>query len=353
MKKRFKTIGLGYESIRACINDFFLFWGDTNKNEDNFPIYGASRWKDLKTKGKKVANKVVHYFPLKPRAQRMYSSQHTTKNMTWHATGQSKDVGKDIDVYLQTYVVELHTLWKDRVRTRDVATNTHFTMKVALLWTINVFHARSRMSRKWLRVSHQWRKKHHASKFNEAIQGGPNCYSWMYLFGRYMNKLKNYVRIRAKPEGSIAEAYIAKKALTYYSRYLKGVETKFNHLDRNEDGVNVINNLQVPVGMQPLGKETRQVFYLDDLARRPLHWKIVKDVNHTKSWQRDTIVVEDNEDVIHQFFTCCIVDLDDLDFADMNDVVIDIGDDEEDVDVESENEVEPVRVEVCSSSDED
>ncbi|GJV91185.1 hypothetical protein Tco_1538998 [Tanacetum coccineum] len=91
MKKTFKTIGLGYESIHACINDCCLFWGDTNKKLDNCLICGASRWKDKKTNGKKVANKVVRYFPLKPRLQRMYSSEHTAKDMTWHATGKSKD----------------------------------------------------------------------------------------------------------------------------------------------------------------------------------------------------------------------------------------------------------------------
>ncbi|GKB79319.1 hypothetical protein Tco_0946214 [Tanacetum coccineum] len=51
-------------------------------------------WKDLKTKGKKVANKVLRYFPLTPRLQRMYNSQHTAKWMTWHATRKSKENGK-------------------------------------------------------------------------------------------------------------------------------------------------------------------------------------------------------------------------------------------------------------------
>ncbi|GKA11462.1 hypothetical protein Tco_0691008 [Tanacetum coccineum] len=58
------------------------------------PTCKASRWKDSKTKRKKVANKVLCYFPLKPRLQRMYNSQHTAKLMTWHATGKSKEKGK-------------------------------------------------------------------------------------------------------------------------------------------------------------------------------------------------------------------------------------------------------------------
>ncbi|GJS44596.1 hypothetical protein Tco_0594717 [Tanacetum coccineum] len=43
----------------------------------NCPICKASRWKDpKKTKGKKVANKVVRYFPLTPRLQRMFNTKH-------------------------------------------------------------------------------------------------------------------------------------------------------------------------------------------------------------------------------------------------------------------------------------
>ncbi|GKD84484.1 myosin-1-like protein, partial [Tanacetum coccineum] len=50
----------------------------------------------------------------------------------------------------------------------------------------------------------------------------------------------------------------------------------------------------------------------------------VEDVNHTKKWHRDTIVVEDNEDVIHDSTSSDVAlsaDLDDLDFTNigMND----------------------------------
>ncbi|GJY31929.1 hypothetical protein Tco_0415424 [Tanacetum coccineum] len=50
---------------------------------------------------------------------------------------------------------------------------------------------------------------------DEAILGGPIRYRWMFPFERYMKKLKNYVRNKAKPEGSIAEGYVAEEALTF------------------------------------------------------------------------------------------------------------------------------------------
>ncbi|GJS93978.1 uncharacterized protein Tco_0800946 [Tanacetum coccineum] len=73
---------------------------------------------------------------------------------------------------------------------------------------------------------------------DEAILGGPLRYRWMFPFERYMKKLKNYVRNKAKPEGSIAEGYVSEEALTFCSRYLKDdVETRFNRLGRNDDGL--------------------------------------------------------------------------------------------------------------------
>ena len=52
-----------------------------------------------------------------------------------------------------------------------------------------------------------------------------------------MKKLKNYVGNKARPEGSIAEGYIADEALTFCSMYFKDVETRFNRPERNADKV--------------------------------------------------------------------------------------------------------------------
>ncbi|XP_042980097.1 uncharacterized protein LOC122310279 [Carya illinoinensis] len=70
----------------------------------------------------------------------------------------------------------------------------------------------------------------------EAILGGPVQYRWMYPFERYLGKFKRYVKNKARPEGSIAEAYIHIECLTFCSMYLQDVETKFNRVDRNIDG---------------------------------------------------------------------------------------------------------------------
>ncbi|GJY97147.1 hypothetical protein Tco_0514057 [Tanacetum coccineum] len=60
----------------------------------NCPVCKESRYKKKTKAGKLVAKKIVRYFPLTPRLQRMFNTKHIAKWMTWHATGQSKEKGK-------------------------------------------------------------------------------------------------------------------------------------------------------------------------------------------------------------------------------------------------------------------
>ena len=90
-----------------------------------------------------------------------------------------------------------------------------------------------------------------------------------------MKKLKNYVGNKARPEGSIAEGYVADEALTFCSMYFKGVETRFNHLDRNEDEV-VPRNLEVFKSQcRPITKANLR--RLDRATRERTQWYIYKN----------------------------------------------------------------------------
>ncbi|KAM6542647.1 hypothetical protein CsatB_007094 [Cannabis sativa] len=103
----------------------------------------------------------------------------------------------------------------------------------------------------------------------EAILGGPVFMRWMYPFERYMKKLKNYVGNKARPEGSIAESYVIDEALTFCSMYFKGVETRFDRLDRNEDEVvprklSVFQSQCRPItkgNLRPLDRASREQIY--------------------------------------------------------------------------------------------
>ncbi|GJZ96455.1 hypothetical protein Tco_0668789 [Tanacetum coccineum] len=48
-----------------------------------------------------------------------------------------------------------------------------------------------------------------------------------------------------------------------------------------------------------LATQVKQCFYLEDMARRPLGWKVVEHVSHKKFLNGGVIVVEDDPDVIH------------------------------------------------------
>lgn len=51
-----------------------------------------------------------------------------------------------------------------------------------------------------------------------------------------MGTLKRYVRNRSKPEGSIAQGYVAEECLSFCTLYLADyVDSKFNKRARNED----------------------------------------------------------------------------------------------------------------------
>ncbi|GJX97837.1 hypothetical protein Tco_0353635 [Tanacetum coccineum] len=82
------------KSIHACEHDCCLFRGEVNKDLQFCPVYNTSRWKDSDTPGKKVPRKVLRYFPIIPRLQRLYKSRHTAKDMIWHATGKCTEPGK-------------------------------------------------------------------------------------------------------------------------------------------------------------------------------------------------------------------------------------------------------------------
>nr|GEV92709.1 hypothetical protein [Tanacetum cinerariifolium] len=70
-----------------------------------------------------------------------------------------------------------------------------------------------------------------------------------------------------------------------------------------------------------LATQDKQVFYLEDMARRPLHWKVIQYVNHNKFSNGCVIVVEDDRDVIHfnnSSDLALSTSLNDLDFATLN-----------------------------------
>jgi len=91
----------------------------------------------------------------------------------------------------------------------------------------------------------------------EAELARPVQYHWMYPIERTLGKYKRYVRNKARPEGSIAECYLADECLTFCSMYLHDIETRCNHEERSADyfreemdeGLDVFSQRVRPLGV--------------------------------------------------------------------------------------------------------
>ncbi|KAK7244185.1 hypothetical protein RIF29_39003 [Crotalaria pallida] len=86
-KRMLSSIGMSYEKIHACRNDCILFRGEY-ASLDKCPKCNASRYKKKK---KSTPEKLMWYFPIKPRFRRMFSNAEDAKHLTWHADERIKD----------------------------------------------------------------------------------------------------------------------------------------------------------------------------------------------------------------------------------------------------------------------
>ncbi|XP_058009346.1 uncharacterized protein LOC131183171 [Hevea brasiliensis] len=154
----------------------------------------------VKTNGKRIPKKILRYFPLKPRLQRLFMSTKTASLMRWHKdkrvddgvmrhpadsmawisfdklhpnfASDSRNVrlglvsdgfqpfaiqkchivfgpegpGNAIDIYLQPLVEELRELWETGIDTFDAYAQQNFKLHAVLLWTINDFPAYANLS---------------------------------------------------------------------------------------------------------------------------------------------------------------------------------------------------------------
>ena len=96
-KKIICSLGLDYMKIHACPKDCMLFRGDYAK-KDFCHVCESSRWKvdkknasSVEPKGKRKPAKVLRYFPLIPRIQRLFSTSKTSDDMRWHDEARTKD----------------------------------------------------------------------------------------------------------------------------------------------------------------------------------------------------------------------------------------------------------------------
>ena len=97
------------------------------------------------------------------------------------------------------------------------------------------------------------------------------------LFHRLLGTLKGYVANRARPEGSITEAYVVKECLTFCSMYVGGIETVFNREERNVDVSVHESGFEVfAQNVRPFGLITR-VSIVSQKEREMAHWFVLNN----------------------------------------------------------------------------
>ncbi|KAL3618609.1 hypothetical protein CASFOL_037691 [Castilleja foliolosa] len=115
----------------------------------------------------------------------------------------------------------------------------------------------------------------------------------MYPIERFLCGLKQSVRNKARPEGSVAEAYIAKECLMFCSMYLKGIETRFNRDDRNND-IELEDSLPIfSQKCRPVGSTTYLNLSVEEL--KPLTWFVFQNCEEVEPFlekHKEELVLE-------------------------------------------------------------
>ena len=111
----------------------------------------------------------------------------------------------------------------------------------------------------------------------EVMFAGPVQSRWMYPFERALGMYKQYVHNKPHPESSIVEAYIVNESLTFYSIYLQGIETRFNHREQNYEWDSQLEKqLNIfAIGWRPL--EKGRIIHLDDKTLKQAHWYLLNN----------------------------------------------------------------------------
>ncbi|XP_021724321.1 uncharacterized protein LOC110691691 [Chenopodium quinoa] len=101
-RRLIKDLGLHYDKIDACRNDYMLYWKE-HEAATSCHVCHAPRWKETQTENQEdisnqpskkvhqVPAKVLWHFPLKPRLQRLYMCSETAELMRWHDEERKKD----------------------------------------------------------------------------------------------------------------------------------------------------------------------------------------------------------------------------------------------------------------------
>ena len=98
--------------MHYCRNDCVLFY-KKNEQASEYLQCGEPRYKTNNRKGKRIPHKVLRYFSLISRLQRLYMSTKIAKEMRWNyrqRVSEENILSHPIDVYLRSLIDDLKEL---------------------------------------------------------------------------------------------------------------------------------------------------------------------------------------------------------------------------------------------------
>ncbi|GJW52340.1 RNA-directed DNA polymerase, eukaryota [Tanacetum coccineum] len=232
-----------------------------------------------------------------------------------------KSPGKDIDVYLRPLIDDLKDLWALKgVETIDVATGQTFNMRAILLWTvvcldgvgspeIDTYQAnfKSEFPNQDMKEEfHGWFGSQTRQRYIDIDPGVSVSDELFALACRPTSSpvsvnscIDNGVRfvvhsrdVRRTTQNSDICLPGEKDGEMYYGQLEEILEFLYMSFK-------VVLFRSFKYDQYILATQVKQVFYLEDMARRPPNWKVVQDVNHKKFLNESVIVVEGDHDVLH------------------------------------------------------
>nr|KYP57244.1 hypothetical protein KK1_003502 [Cajanus cajan] len=308
-RKIIKDLGLDYVKIDACVDDCILYRGKYEKLVE-CPICKKRRWKP--NKNKKVSNKIVRYFLIKQRLQRLFMLRQITEDMKWHKNkrvddGVLRHPGPADSLTWKTFDDQYGSFFSDPCNVRlglaldgftpfGIMGNENSMWPVILIpynlppWLCmkqsnfmlsllisSIAMTLCKLERIFLPSFFEVMVHLPIHLANEARLGGPVQYWWMY-------PVESYVRNKARPEGSIAERYVAEECMTFCARYLVDMDSRLHKLDRYIDCESVDHTTlsMFKINGRPIGRGSWENMNLSEIQQAPFY--ILQNCDEVQPW---------------------------------------------------------------------
>ena len=102
--------------------------------------------------------------------------------------------------------------------------------------------------------------------------------------------LKQYIRNKARPEGSVVEAYVMNESSTLCSRYLSEIKNWFSRDEWNHDGISkdkIVGEFEMfMLKVRPLGATSSRS--LSQEEKYQIHWYILNTVDEIVEYSAST-----------------------------------------------------------------